>query len=747
MNSASAFAGSPRFRRLRNASLILVALLAAYALLGFFAVPWFAKPKIESAVTAALGRPATLGRLEFNPFTLRARLSDFSVADRSPEHPLFRFDSMDVRLSPASLWKWAPVLDDVRLSRPRLELARSPDGAYNIQDIVDRPRAPSSGAPPAFSINNIEIDDGSVSSLDDQQHRRSVAVTQPVESVHPLSIEPASRRRDPRKSEAERCDRRSALRSGGHLCRRRSPTPGGGNTRDLNLDALLLTRYVAYAPLPHGLKLTDGNLTTRLTLAFVTEHGAPRSLQVTGTAKVDRLAIARSDNSLLVAAKAIEVALDKFDPFGHSLVLKRVAADAPEADLRRFPDGTLELDRLLDAPAPAGKAAPASGKAPAIVAPQWSYSIADLHVGNGVLRVSDEAVKPAFRSTLSNVAVDATRIASSGSGTVDVAFDSNTGAHFGGHGDVDVAGKSARGHFSLKTFNLALLYPYYADALNLDVRKGSLDMAGDFMVDASAPALRLTLDQGAATLSDVELAVTGETDPLWRVPHADLDGIAFDLAKRSVVIDRIESQRPAIRLIRQADGVINFARLVRTTATTGTATAPAPSATSKTTATAAAGGEWTLLMHKLLLDHVAADFEDRAVQPPAKLCFHRRAHCRRKSQQRARRERRLLNLAARVGSAGRVQFVGALGDEPGEQFDGRISASGLDLGVPEALFLEARTNVVVTSGALGRVGRPTSTHHHPGRDARRTPEMYRSATSARSIARPRRSSCAGNHCR
>ncbi len=707
MNSASAFAGSPRFRRLRNASLILVALLAAHALLGFFVVPWFVKPKIESAVTAALGRPAMLGRLEFNPFTLRARLSDFSVADRSPEHPLFRFDTMDVRLSPASLWKWAPVLDDVRLSRPRLELARSPDGAYNIQDIVDRPRATSSGAPPAFSINNIEIDDGSVS-LDDQQHRRSVAVTQLGIGIPFLSSLPhdAEIRVSPKLS--------GAIDGARFDLAGTSSTPFADTeeaTLDLNLDALPLTRYVAYAPLPHGLKLTDGNLTTRLTLAFVTEHGAPRSLQVTGTAKLDRLAIARSDNSPLVAAKAIEVALDKFDPFGHSLVLKRVAADAPEADLRRFADGTLELDRLLDAPAPAGKGAPAGGKAPAAVAPQWSYSIADLHVANGVLRLSDEAVTPAFRSTLSNVAVDAKKIASRGSGTVDVAFDSNTGAHFGGHGDVDVAGKAARGHFSLKTFNLALLYPYYADALNLDVRKGALDMAGDFMVDASAPALRLTLAQGAAALSDVELAVTGETDPLWRVPHADLDGIVFDLAKRSVVIDRIESQRPAIRLIRQADGVINFARLVRTTATTGTATVPAPSATSKTAATAAAGGEWTLLMHKLLLDHVAADFEDRAVQPPAKLKL-ADARIAAENLSNARGARGSLNLATRVGSAGRVQFVGALATNP-VSTDGRISASGLDL-VSLRPYFEARTNVVVTSGALGLKGRLTFDTSPPG---------------------------------
>ena len=144
MNSASAaFAGSPRFRRLRNASLILVALLAAYALLGFFAVPWFVKSKIEHGGHGTRP-PRDARQIEFNPFTLRARLSDFSVADRSPEHHCSGSTPWRSGLA-ASLWKWAPVFDAVRLVASELGLARSPDGTSNIQDIVERPRAPSSG--------------------------------------------------------------------------------------------------------------------------------------------------------------------------------------------------------------------------------------------------------------------------------------------------------------------------------------------------------------------------------------------------------------------------------------------------------------------------------------------------------------------------------------------------------------------------------------------------------------------------
>ncbi len=692
MNAASAFTGSPWLRKIRNATLILVAIVAAYALLGFFAVPWLAKSKLETIVTEALGRRATLGKFEFNPFTLRARLSDFSLADHSPDHSLFRFDTMEVELSAATLWKWAPVFDAVRLVRPTLGLARNPDGTSNIQDLIERARAPSSDPTPAFSVNNIEIEDGTLS-LDDRQLRHSMKVTNLGIGIPFLSSLP----HDAEIRVTPRLD--GAIDGARFKLAGNSTTPFADTeeaTLDLNLDALSLPRYAAYAPLPQGLKLTDGALTTRLKLAFVTEHGAARTLTLSGTARLDRLAVARSDGSALFAAKVLEVALDKFDPLGHSVAVNRVTVDTPEADLRRFSDGTIELDRLLGAPAPAANPANAGERTAGAAAPAWAFSIADIHVANGVLRVADEKVTPPLHVTLSSVALDVKKIASSGAGTAEIAFDSNTGAHFAAQGDVDIAGKSVRGHFALTLFHLDLLYPYYADALNLDVRHGTLDLAADFALGAAANPMQFSLAQGAASLSDLEMAVHGENDPLWRIPRADLNGIAFDLAKRSIAIDRVESQRPVIRLVRQSDGVINFQRLMRTSATTGTSAAPA--------ATAAADPGWSLLVRKLQFEHVAAEFEDRAVQPPVQLKL-ADARVAAENFSNARGAKGSLIFATHVGSAGQVQVNGAFATNP-VSVDWRINANGVDL-VSLRPYFEAATNVVVTSGALNAKGRLT----------------------------------------
>ena len=161
-------------RGLRNAAIALIALVLVFALVGFFVVPPIAKSQIETRATEALGRQVTVRSVAFNPFTLKATLSDFVLADR--ERPLLTFAALDIDLSSASVWHRAPVFDALRLVRPRVALSRNSDGTYSVQDLIDRMLAGPKGPTPRFSLNNIEIDDGTFL-LDDRPHGRSVTVT------------------------------------------------------------------------------------------------------------------------------------------------------------------------------------------------------------------------------------------------------------------------------------------------------------------------------------------------------------------------------------------------------------------------------------------------------------------------------------------------------------------------------------------------------------------------------------------
>ncbi len=573
----------------------------------------------------------------------------------------------------------------MRVVRPKVDLARNADGSYNVGDLIERWRAQPAGPTTAFSINNIEIEDGTLA-LDDRQLRRSTAVTNLGIGIPFLSSLPY----DAKIRVTPRLD--GAIDGAQFKLAGNSSTPFADieeATLELNLDALALPRYMAYAPLPAGMKLTAGALTTRLTFAFVTEKGTPKSLTLDGTARLDGPTIARSDNSRLAAAKSVDVAIEKLDVLGRSVALRRISLDAPEVDLHRFADGALELDRLLGTPASPGNPPAGAAKTADAASPPWKFAIADVHIANGILHIADEGVAPALRVDLSSVALDAKKIGSSGEGTTDVAFDSNTGAHFAAHSDVDLAGKSASGHFSLTTFHLDLLFPYYAETVNLDVRKGTIDLAGDFAVAAAANPLQLTLTKGAATLADLEMAVRGETDPLWRIPRVDLSGVAFDLAKRNITIDRAESQRPAFRLVRQEDGDINFGFLIGTQRDGDQLAREADS-----------DAEWALLVRRLssssALQQLGRPSCNRRSSSSCRCAYLRRQ----RATPRATRERYSFRHAG--GHRHQVQFNGEIPANP-VSVDWRVDASGLDL-VQLRPYFEARTMSIVASGAVGAKG-------------------------------------------
>jgi uncharacterized protein involved in outer membrane biogenesis len=690
-------------RRLRNGAVALAVAFAVYALAGFLIAPELAKPRLEALVTEQLGRQATLGRLEFNPFTLRARLLEFALADRDPKRPFFRFASLDVDVSVASLRYLAPVLDAVRLVRPQIDITRNADGTSSIDDLVARAVAGPAGPPTPFSLNNIEVDDGSLA-LDDRPQGRKIVVSALGIGIPFLSSlsHDATIRVEPRLDGAI---------DGARFRLTGDSTSPFADTRDatleLNLDALPLARYVGYAPLPGGLKLTDGALTTRLRLAFVTEKGVARTVALSGTARIDQLAIMRGEGTQVFGARSVDVALGKLDALARSIVIDHAVVDAPALDLRRASDGTLELERLLSTraePAQVAKKTETTRRAGAPKAPDptasanaWRYVVADFRVRGGTALVADGAVSPAFGVTLSNITAEAKGIASDGAaGTFDVAFDTDGGARFEARGDADVARASVRGHAALKAFRLANLSPYYASALNVEVRSGALDLAADFSVTNAGATPQVLVSAGAATVTDFETALEGEREPLWRIARAEAAGVALDLAQRSLAVDAVDVQKGTVRVARDPDGKLKFERLVRRT--------PASAADAPREPRAERDAGWSMLIRKLTAAGLAADIDDRAIEPPVRLHV-ADARVAIANLGNLRDAKSSLELAGRIGAAGRMHVVGTFVADP-LAADVRVDAVRIDL-VPLRPYFEARTNVVVTSGTFGAKGRLT----------------------------------------
>ncbi|HEX7327542.1 MAG TPA: DUF748 domain-containing protein [Casimicrobiaceae bacterium] len=716
MATITAEAGGPahparRRRWPRNALIAVAVLVALVAVLGFVVVPRVAKSKIEALAQADLGRHATIGKVAFNPFTLHARLTDFRLADRDPARTLFAFSALDVRVSLASLWTLAPVIDAVTLTKPELNLARGDDGRLDVQDLVDRPASASKASTPEFSVDNIEIIGGTVT-FDDRMHQRVVKVTDLGIGIPFLSSFP----HDAKIRVTPHVD--------GVVDGSRFALSGSTNTPfsdvheatlALDLDALKLPGYASYITPPNGLKLASGALTTRLKLAFVTGPSGPRTITLSGKARLDDVAIGRRDGSTLAGVKSLSVDLAKADFLAHAIAIDRIDVDAPHADLRRGPDGQLEIARLFGA---AGDAAPApavsasSGtRAAAAPASPWTITAAAVGVRGGGAEWTDASVTPVFHAAISNLSLDASGLANrTAGGSVKVALDSDLGAHVDANATLDVPHEAARGSFAVSKLALPPFAPYYAQALDVDLRRGTVDVSGAFDVAASTSPPRVLVSDGKVSLDGVEAALRRERQPLWTLKHADATGIAVDPSRKSVAVERLAGSGGTLHVVRLSDGTLDFERIISHGGATGR---DQPRATPRDQARAAGrdqaraaasddGTPWAVTLRHAEVDNVVADVEDRAPKTPVRvrLVAERIAV---DDFDTAKGAKSRIDAAVRVGKAGRVRAAGGFALAP-VSADLRVDARKIDL-VAFDPYVEGKTNVVVTRGVASAKGR------------------------------------------
>ena len=147
---------SPRVLRIGK---WLFGILLVFGFLGYFAAPPLLKSVLQKQLSAQLHRDVSIEKIAINPFGLSAKVNGLSIkADGGKE--VAGFDEFFVDLSSASIFKFAAVVDEVRLQGLRIAVARLADGRYDISDLLDewmKPKDEPEKETPRFSVNNIQL--------------------------------------------------------------------------------------------------------------------------------------------------------------------------------------------------------------------------------------------------------------------------------------------------------------------------------------------------------------------------------------------------------------------------------------------------------------------------------------------------------------------------------------------------------------------------------------------------------------
>jgi Domain of Unknown Function (DUF748) len=393
-------------------------------------------------------------------------------------------------------------------------------------------------------------------------------------------------------------------------------------------------------------------------------------LSLAGAFRLSDLVLRERSGASLLRVPLLTLAIDRLDLTGGSADLHTIAAEGVELDVRRDAGGALNLAAL----APSGKGA--------ADAPSFRFHAGSISVNHGTLRLSDATVKPAFVSTLSEVELGITNLASAADqkAAVTFSFVSDTGARIVHRGTLALTPVRADGRLEMTGLKLARLFPYYASALNLAVDDGTLDGSTELHFDGGTGALALAnLD---ATASNLRLRLPDEKEPLWRVPVLAVHGGSIDVTKRAISFDAVESHGAAATIRRDADGGLNFARLIRTSETGA--------------APAASGDTWRVDTRKLSLDDFAASFDDATVSPPARITLSR-VSVSGENLSSAPNSKGHATLKATINKHGALSVTGPVGRSP---FAATLNvvAKDVDL-VPFQPYISREARVVLTSGA------------------------------------------------
>jgi hypothetical protein len=551
----------------------------------------------SSAFSQELKREVTVESLRFNPYTLAVTVRGFVLKDRAGPEPALTFEELYVNASLGSLVRLAPVLDQVRLVKPHLRVVRNEDKTYNFQDLVDEvmSKPKSEGPPPRLAVYNIEFVDGRID-FDDRPERKAHVVSDIRVGIPFISTIPGHAEITVQPLLAAKVDG--------------APFELTGETKPfhetlqttltIDLDALQLPKYVDYSPVPLKFRLPSGQLDIRLTLTYSTVRDQPQSLILSGDVALTKLSMRDLAAAPILDLSSLRVAIASLQAIRRRAEIKSVQIEGLEAHLARLKDGQLNVLKLApELPPSAPKPAAAPAAAPFV------FTVGEIKLAGGKLHVADEVPAKPYRVVLENIAAEVQGLSNApdAKAAVKLGFDTDAKGTFAYDGSVQLTPVRADGKVALGGFRLGALYPYYESALNLEVADGTLDLATQFEVALDGDRFDARLSALAAAIKSLRLHFPGDKEPLWRAPLLEVKDGAVDVGKRSVVLGELTGREAAGHVVRQPDGQLNFARIVKTTPSTG-----APGA--------AGDADWTLLVKRLRFERFAADIEDRSTPTP-----------------------------------------------------------------------------------------------------------------------------------
>ncbi|WP_321871664.1 DUF748 domain-containing protein [Burkholderia ubonensis] len=621
-------ARAPRTRRIGLGVLIFLVL---FGLLGFFAAPPLIRHIAEQQLSRQLDRPATIQRIALNPYTLNLEADGIHLGERGGRGDFIDIGKLVVRPSWTSLFRGAPIVNEVRVDAPRFHVVRYDAQRFNFTDLIEKFSTPSKpeSKPTHFSVSNIQINDGRIDFDDRLLNEKHVVdnwtlgipYIATLPSKTDIFVQPKLR-----------------LRLDGSPIAIEGRTKPFAQSREseiaLKFDKLDVPQLISYVPAKLPVAVTSGLLSSNLKLNFVMS-GATPALRVSGTVDLNDAKVTSAASEPLFAARGVHVAAAGLEPLRNALHFDEIRVDQPVVDLARDRQGVLNLEKLAvhsavepnaKAPAASGVAVPAATSAAQAASgaaaptetktPPLDLTIRHFAIDGGTINLDDRV--PATPTTLSLTKLAATLDGFTLQGNTPAKYTLSTSLSRGGdvkaEGAFSVAAKQADAKLTVDALALPALQPYLGEATRARVLDGTLGATLNAKADWGKTPLDAQVADSEVSLKSLKLATPDAKTPAIVLPDASAKIAKVDLATRTAQIASVDASGLALDVTRLKDGTIDLAAL----ASAEQKALPARTVARKAEA---AAPSWHYRIDALNVKDAAANYTDLSTPRPVKLAI------------------------------------------------------------------------------------------------------------------------------
>jgi uncharacterized protein involved in outer membrane biogenesis len=146
-------------------------IFVTYGFIGFFGVPYVLKNSVPQKVfDATKGGVLSIESASFNPFTFYLQLHG-TVFKTPQKGDFIRIDYVAINLNPLDyLWKFAWVVEDIRIEKPRITVHKDPNGEMNFGWLStlggDEDKTTEKSKPLALLLNSFTLKEGGIDFTD-----------------------------------------------------------------------------------------------------------------------------------------------------------------------------------------------------------------------------------------------------------------------------------------------------------------------------------------------------------------------------------------------------------------------------------------------------------------------------------------------------------------------------------------------------------------------------------------------------